>query len=72
MQRALLCADAVINLLLGGLLLVYPRWLAEALVVKLTVRRMEQRQVALEVRVKFIYWSQGSQASGIKNKKIFR
>jgi hypothetical protein len=30
-QRPLLLADAVINLLLGGLLLLYPRWLAEAL-----------------------------------------
>jgi nitrate reductase gamma subunit len=30
-QRPLLLADAVINLLLGVLLLLYPQWLAEAL-----------------------------------------
>ena len=31
MQRPLLLADAVINLLLGALLLLYPKWLVEAL-----------------------------------------
>ena len=31
MQRPLLLADAVINLLLGALLLLYPQWLVEAL-----------------------------------------
>ena len=31
MQRSLLLADALINLLLGALLLVYPQWLVEAL-----------------------------------------
>jgi len=30
-QRPLLLADAVINLLLGALLLLYPKWLVEAL-----------------------------------------
>jgi len=30
-QRPLLLADAVINLVLGALLLVYPQWLVEAL-----------------------------------------
>ena len=31
MQRPLLLADALINLLLGALLLLYPQWLVEAL-----------------------------------------
>ena len=30
-RRPLLLADAIINLLLGGLLLLYPQWLVEAL-----------------------------------------